>query len=230
MRSIKPLLTCAMLMLCAAAGCGMAPHVLYGKPIGGQVVDADTGRPVAGAHVAYVWESTIVPSGFTGHNSRTICYHAAATITDAQGRFRVEPWRKWSTYDVVVSDPIALVYARGYTPRQIVLQEGPVTPPTERTSERYAVKGFSGTVDERMHVLFWGLANRGCHYGKESQKSLYPMLKAIHDEARTAARTAAQQETVLIIARLAAKAALAVDPNGPGSDAVLQSFIEEHLR
>ena len=108
----------------------------------GQVVDADTGQPVAGAHVAYVWESTIVPSGFTGHNSRTICYHAAATTTDAQGRFQIEPWRKWSTYDVDVSDPIALVYARNYTPRQIVLQEGPAEPPTERPSERYALKAF----------------------------------------------------------------------------------------
>src|SRR5512141_2406839 len=173
MRPMPLLLACAMLALSAAAGCGGVPHVLHGKRLGGQVVDAGTGQPIAGVHVAYVWESTIIPSGFTGHNSRTICYHAAATTTDSRGHFLIEPWRKWSTYDVLVSDPTALVYAPNYTPRQIVLQEGPIRPPREHLSERYALKPFSGTVDERMHVLFWGLANRGCHYGKESQKSLY---------------------------------------------------------
>ena len=204
--------------------------MLYGKRLGGQVVDAGTGQPIAGVHVAYIWESTIIPSGFTGHNSRTICYHAAATTTDSRGNFLIEPWRKWSTYDVLVSDPIALVYARNYTPRQIVLQEGPIKPPRERLGERYALEPFSGTVDERMHVLFWGLANRGCHYGKESQKSLYPMLKAIYDEARQIARASEQRSTVRVIAEIAADTALARNPNGPVNDAETDKFIEEHLK
>ena len=108
--------------------------------------------------------------------------------------------------------------------------EGPIKPPREHLSERYALKPFSGTVDERMHVLFWGLANRGCHYGKESQKSLYPMLKAIYDEARAYASTQEQRDTVSVIATLAAKTALAADPTGPGIDAEVKAFKEEHLR
>jgi hypothetical protein len=220
----------ATAILAAATGCSMVPHALYGKRISGQVVDADTGQAISGVHVAFVWESTIIPSGFTGHNSRTICYHAAATTTDANGHFQIEPWRKWSTYNVDVSDPIALVYARGYTPRQIVLQEGPIEPPRERISERYALKRFAGSVDERLDAMWGGIANRGCTYGGESQKSLYPMLKAIYEEARQIAASPEHRRTVGIMAILAAKAGLARDPNGPGNDDEIRNFIEENFR
>src|SRR6476646_11799839 len=172
MRSMKLLLVCGVLSLFALASCGSLPHVLYGKRIAGQVVDAGTARPIPGVHVAYVWESTVIPQGFTGHNSQTICYHAAAALTDATGHFKIEEWREWSTYGVEVADPNALVYARDYQPRQISLHEGPIEPPRERLNEHYELKRFSGTVDERMHSLFWNLANRGCHNGQDSQKSL----------------------------------------------------------
>ncbi len=227
---MRLLLAIAILALSAGASCGILPHVLYGKRIAGQVVDADTGQPIANAHVAFIWQSTIIPSGFTGHNSRDICYHAASTMTDAQGRFRIEPWRKWSTYDVYIMDPIALIYAPKYVPRQIAIQEGPAKAPAERLSERYALKPFKGTVEERMHMLFWGLANRDCHYGGDTQKSLYPMLKSIHDEARNIARTREQESTVRIIAELAADAALATNPNAPVNDAQTDAFIKEHLQ
>jgi hypothetical protein len=227
---MKMLLVCGALFLLALASCGSMPHVLYGKRIAGQVVDAGTGQPIPGVHVAYVWESTVIPRGFTGHNSQTICYHAAAAMTDATGHFQIEPWREWSTYGVEVADPNALVYARDYQPRQISLHEGPIEPPRERLHEHYELKRFSGTVDERMHSLFWNLANRGCSYGKKSQQSLYPMLKDVHAEARNIARTDAQKSTSRIIAQLAADAALAMDPNTPADDQPVQSFIEKNMQ
>jgi len=230
MRSLRLALACAALLVSAAAGCGMIPHLLYGKRIAGQVVDAYTGQPIAGAHVAYLWESTINPSGFTGHSARTICYHAAAAVTDAQGRFEIPAWRKWSTYDVDNRDPNGLLYAPNYVPQQLVLIEGKIKPPVERLNERYDLKPFSGTVDERMNMLFFGLANRACDYGGESKKDLYSMLKAIHDEARQIARTHNQDITVSIIAEIAADAALAGDPNGPANDAQTDAFIKEHLK
>jgi len=227
---MKMLLVCGALFLLALASCGSMPHVLYGKRIAGQVVDAGTGQPIPGVHVAYVWESTVIPRGFTGHNSQTICYHAAAAMTDATGHFQIEPWREWSTYGVEVADPNALVYARDYQPRQISLHEGPIEPPRERLHEHYELKRFSGTVDERMHSLFWNLANRGCHNGKDSQKTLYPMLKEIHAEARSIARTDEERATVSIIAKLAGKAALAIDPIAAGQDAQVDAFTEQNLK
>ena len=115
MRSIKVWLACAAVVLVAAASYGTIPHVLYGKRIAGQVVDADTGSPIARVHVAFLWESDITPRGFTAHNSRTVCYHAAATTTDLEGRFQIEPWREWSTYGVEPVDPIALAQLRAAT-------------------------------------------------------------------------------------------------------------------
>src|SRR6478736_8568189 len=98
MRAMRTITAVAMVTfattLLTTAASGGAPHRLYGKHTAGQVVEAESGQPVAGAHVAFLWESTIIPSGFTGHNSRTICYHAAAAVTDAQGRFDVPAWRE----------------------------------------------------------------------------------------------------------------------------------------
>ena len=148
MRSIKVWLACAAVVLVAAASYGTIPHVLYGKRIAGQVVDADTGLPIAGVHVAFLWESDITPRGFTAHNSRTVCYHAAATTTDLEGRFQIEPWREWSTYGVEPVDPIALVYARNYAPQQLAVRDGSGDErPTDHLGERYAVEEICGTVD-----------------------------------------------------------------------------------
>ena len=227
---MRPLLLCVALAVSFTASCGMIPQLLYGKLIAGQVVDADTGRPITGVHVALLWESTINPSGFTGHNSRTICYHAAAAVTDSMGHFKVEEWNTWSTYDVDNVDPKVLVYARNYAPRQIILRGGSQRPPTERLNERYELKPFEGAPDDRLHALFYGLANQGCMYGKESQKSLFPMLKAIYEEARGIATTRDQTGTVRVLAELAADAALAEEPNSPVNNAKTDAFIEEQLK
>lgn len=230
MRSIKVLLVCGALLVLGVASCGSMPHVLYGKRIAGTVVDAATGQPIPGVHVAYVWESTVIPHGFTGHNSQTICYHAAAAITDATGRFEIEPWREWSTYGVEVADPNALVYARDYQPRQISLHEGPIEPPRERLDERYELKRFSGTVEERIDAMWGGIANRGCMYGKESQKSLFPMLKAMYEEARSIANSETTKQRVYFLGVMAADAALAPDPNGPSNSSDVERFIAEKLK
>ena len=217
-------------VMSTTAAAGLFPHRLYGKRIAGQVVDAATRHPVAGAHVAFVWESAIIPSGFTGHNSRDICYHAAATITDQQGRFEIPPWQEWSTFDVEVHDPAALVYAPRYVPAQINLREGTLKPPIERPNERYEIRAFNGTVDERLDVMWWGIANRGCSYGGESQRSLFPMLKAMYVEARQIATTDQQRKRVNGYAVMAARAAIATDPNGPANIAEVDQFIKEKLK
>ena len=230
MKGSKVVFVVALLVIAATAAASLFPHRLYGKRIAGRVVDAATGQPIAGAHVAYLWESGIIPSGFTGHNSRDICYHAAAAVTDARGRFEIAPWKEWSTYDVEVHDPEALVYAPRYLPRQIVLREGKLKPPQERPNERYELHAFSGTIDERLKSMWWGVANRGCSYGGASQRSLFPMLKAMYDEARHIATTEQQTKQVNGYAVMAANVAIAADPNGPSNNAEIERFIREKLQ
>jgi hypothetical protein len=216
--------------LFGAAALAKLPHVLYGKRIAGQVVDAESGKPLSGVHVALLWRSGIIPSGFTGHNSRDICYHAAAAVTDETGHFDIPSWHKWSTYDVFLVDPVVLVYARGYTPVQDLIPGDPKRDPAEHLTERFALHAFKGSTDQHLDKLFFGLANQGCMYGGDSQKSLYPMLQAIFSEARRLATTPTQIESLHSFATQAAYAALALDPSGPAHQDMVDAFIGEHLK
>jgi len=209
---------------------GLIPHLLYGKRIAGQVVDAETGKPIQNAYVIALWESPIFPSAFTGHNSREICYHAAVAKTGLDGQFEVAAWKKWSHYDVHNFEPIVNVYVPHYIPLFVSLQSSDGSEPVERVTEHYALTPFIGTHEERSNMLFRGLANHDCRYGGESQKALFPMLQAIYGELSKIAKTNDERDTLDVIARIAAKAALAIDPNGPAHDEEVQRFIRENLR
>lgn len=223
-------LTCLTIACPPSAFGGVIPHLLYGKRISGQVVDAETGKPIENAFVTVVWESPIFSSAFTGHNARDICYHAAAAKTDRDGRFEVAPWKKWSHYAVRNFEPTVIVYLPTYDPLFVVLQPSNNSEPVEHIGEHYAVKRFKGTNNERSNMLFWGVANRDCRYGGESQKALFPMLKAIYGELSKVAKTNDERDTVDVVARIAAKSALALDPNGPADDEEVRRFIRENLQ
>lgn len=229
-RSTKAILAVSAIVVAAVIVFQFLPHRLYGEPVAGHVVDAQSGEPIKGAHVTLYWESPIEPHGFTAHSSRDICFHAAATITDSQGHFAIPAWSEWSHYSVESHDPIAIVYARGYTPRQVVMYAGPLQPPVARPNERFELSRFSGSVDERLEVMWRGIANHGCGYGGESQKSLFPMLKAMYEEAAQIASTDAQRQHVSSYAVMAANAAIAADPNGPSNDKEVEQFISEQLK
>ena len=230
MRIVYVVISCIAVGLFGAMAIAKLPHALYGKRIAGQVVDAETGAPIPGAHVAFLWESTIIPSGFTGHNARDICYHAAATVTDRDGKFEVPGWRKWSTYDVYFTDPYAIVYVRAYEPFSRPLHVGPSSAPIDRPDQRFELKLFSGDVNQRINMLFFNLANKGCDYGKQSQKSLYPMLKNVYHEASEIAHSVEEKRTAHVIAEFAANAAMAVNPNSAVDIARTEAFIREELR
>ena len=94
---------------------------------------------------------------------------------------------------------------------------------------RYALKKFSGGTEQRLEMLFWNLANRSCAYGGASQKSLYPMLKAIYSEARSIAATKSDRQTLRLIAEFAADAGLARQPNQSINEGEIDKFIRENL-
>jgi hypothetical protein len=84
-------LVVAMLPL---VGCDGAPSTLFGKRIDGVSPRRRHGSAVSGAYVTYRWEGEAMGGALSGHNSPIICYHAAAAVTDAQGRFHIHPWEK----------------------------------------------------------------------------------------------------------------------------------------
>jgi hypothetical protein len=225
-----PFVSFLAIALTPNAYAGFVPHMLYGKRVAGQVVDAETGTPIEGAHVALLWRSGIVPRGFTGHNSRDICYHAAATTTDAYGKFEIPAWKEWSTYDVVLVGPTVLVYKVGFKPIQMLTQRESERGPMEHLNERYKLSRFTGSAKERLDSLYYGLANQGCDYGGLSQKTLYPMLKSIYTEARSIAHAPEETKTLSSFATQAAYAALALDPQGPARENEVKAFIAENLK
>jgi hypothetical protein len=150
-------------------------------------------------------------------------------VTDASGRFDVPAWHKWSKYDVFLVDPIVLVYTAEYEPIEDLLKGDPSRDPEEHRAQRYVLRRFKGTTEQRVDSLSGGL-DQGCFYGGESQKSLFPMLKAIFYEVRAISNTPPQIARVHAFAVEAAYAALALDPSGPAHEAEVEAFIAEHLK
>jgi hypothetical protein len=76
-------------------------------PFRGQVVDFDTGEPIAGAYVMAMW----IREPPSLHYQEWV-YDARETVTDADGRFEIPYERRWIT--AWVNPPRIDVFAPGY--------------------------------------------------------------------------------------------------------------------
>ena len=114
---------CAVaLMLMAACRTGQEQW----GPFRGQVVDAETGEPIAGAHVMALW----IREPPSLHYQQWV-YDARETVTDADGRFEIPYERRWLT--AWVNPPRIDVFAPGYqmrAPRTIASAHQPYIDPT----------------------------------------------------------------------------------------------------
>ena len=104
-----------LLMILTSAACRMGP-AQWG-PFRGQIVDADTGAPIPGAHFMVMWERD---NPNPVHWTQTF-YDAQETITDADGRFEIPRQRRFFT--LLVSAPRFDAFAPGY-----VAESSEVTP------------------------------------------------------------------------------------------------------
>jgi hypothetical protein len=96
--------------------------------IRGQVVDAETNAPIAGAAVIGLWEVELLPNpaeillgltiGGHGNVKRRIGYVREA-VTDAEGRFEVPAWSvsdQWTIGTLPSYGGVVWFYAPGYAP------------------------------------------------------------------------------------------------------------------
>ena len=95
-----------LLVFLVAAGCRMGP-AQWG-PFRGQIVDADTGAPIAGAHFMVMWERDH-PNPV--HWTQSF-YDAQETVTDPDGRFEIPRQRRLFT--LFVRGPVFAAFAPGY--------------------------------------------------------------------------------------------------------------------
>ncbi len=64
------------------AGCGKA-----GLPFSGQVIDAETGKPIEGVFVLAFWKGEV---GL--FDAQSICYHVETAVSDDEGQFHIPGW------------------------------------------------------------------------------------------------------------------------------------------
>ena len=104
-----------LLVFLMAAGCRMGP-AQWG-PFRGQIVDAETGAPIPGAHFMVMWERD---NPNPVHWTQSF-YDAQETVTDAEGRFEIP--RQGRFFTLLVSAPRFDAFAPGY-----IAESSEVTP------------------------------------------------------------------------------------------------------
>jgi hypothetical protein len=207
-----------MFALFPLSACGLS-----NGPIEGQVFEAGTHKPLAGAIVIVRWHGTYsIPFADT----RSSCYHVETATTDAQGHFKTPAWTEKSKGFLFSGDYwIDNMYKSGY-------QE--YWPPSFINSDEYKknvrfMEPFKGTREERVANLSALIRGTFCERADKSLKNAYGMYLAIYEEAKPLATNQKDQETLQWIRRIAAISWVSQLLKS-SSSAEEERLIDEHLR
>jgi hypothetical protein len=214
------------LMHCAFAAllpmlAACAPPMLYSLGVSGRVVEEGSDRPVGDALVGVIWSAKVVPKGFTGHNTSTVCYHAASATADAQGRYSVPRWFKAQKEGVANGDYAAFAYKEGYS---FAFSRGGTV----------AMRRFEGSNVDRLQQLFRSVPR--CFDAGASARSLYPIREATYLEAQRLMQSeemaGRENAQILNVLRLqAADAFIAEDDLTMAQrEAKANAFLQDHLK
>jgi len=157
------------------AGCGKV-----GLPFPGQVVDAETGRPIEGAFVLALWKGEV---GL--FDAQSICYHVETTVSDEDGRFRIPGWIGAGHFGVMNSYVSTAVYKQDY---EDVF--------ARKSSNRLVLRRFKGTSEKRFGQLVKLVGPICDSKGKTSVEKLLPLSKLIYKEAKDIAYTNTDTKTL----------------------------------
>lgn len=120
------------LTLSLIAGCG---HLVYSSgPYSGQVVDADTGRPVAGAAVVAIWTREIP----VGAHMPEQDWDVYETLTDGHGEFAIPRRTHFTPYGWILEPKLTVYYPAyaagyaGYYGRDVPAADRPPRDPRDR--------------------------------------------------------------------------------------------------
>lgn len=238
-----------ILLLAAIPTAGQLPIT---GPIDGQVLDSESGRPVAGAIVVAYWKGELVGTLQT----QSVCVYVETTVSDADGRFH---FNVWTEPTIAVGVQVALnAYKQGFESVGSALQyqkwidsRGSTTWIVYRRGHPYEVlqtfpdeqsargathptnrylKPFTGTADQRFEYLSGPVyTGMGCFAGVleplASNRNLYPLYKAAFQEAKPLARTPEQQQRLRMMRLIAVS-----EWQGPGSGPGIPRTIPEEIK
>ena len=136
-----PWIVLAMLCIVAIPVLYRAFATLRGEAVEGRVVDAQTGKPIAGAVVYAIWEGART----TWVRSDSYCVWADSVRPDARGHFHLAAWSKHDSDSADISNIGRYLY--GYAPGY------EITLATDDRNSDLRMKPFAGTLDERFGQL-----------------------------------------------------------------------------
>jgi hypothetical protein len=138
----------------------------------GIVLEKDTSKPIAGAHVVAAWHGVMV----TPVQDRSICYHVEATTTDKDGRFEMSELSGNLNPILMNRSRDLWIFVPGYKK----------APDAGMNPLRAFMEPESGTTSEQFKRLPFSYV-MGCRI--PDKKVLLPLLRALYPEAKRLAST-----------------------------------------
>jgi hypothetical protein len=177
-----------MFALIPLSACGLS-----NGPIEGQVFEAGTHKPIAGAIVIVRWHGTYsIPFADT----RSSCYHVETATTDAHGHFKTPAWTAKSKGFLFSGDYWEInMYKSGYLE---YWQPSFINSDEYHKNVRF-MEPFKGTREERVEQLKRLSEATSCPAAGESSKHLIPFEEALYDEALSIAVTQQDKRIVEIL-------------------------------
>ena len=189
MKRTYPILMLSLLLLPLAA-CGSGKSEPSSGPVTGQILEAGTKKPIGGVIVLVRWLGI-----YSLPFARPSCYHVETATTDAEGRFHTEAWR------APKAPPEPSAFTLGSARIDAVYKAGYETywpPGFDRTQDYkqniYYLAPFKGAREDRVGYLMH-LSNGADCYGAD-EKPLFPLQKALYQEAKNLAFTPQDQDSV----------------------------------
>ena len=175
------------LMLLPLTACGLS-----GGPFEGQVLEANTNKPIPGAIVIARWQGSYDQLV----DSQTVCYHVETATTDAGGYYKIPAWHEMTKGPFFSQGPWLIdAYKAGYET---------YWPPGFGSSEAYKknvryLAPFKGTREDRLEQLRRLNESTGCPDAGQSKENRLILQKALYDEARLLAVTLQDKGVVEIL-------------------------------
>lgn len=170
--------TVLLLIILQITGCGMV-----GLPVTGQVMDAETGKPIEGAIVIARW----VGVNFISSN---VCIHVETAISDEKGKFQIPGWFGGDGFGISRVTVFTNAYKLGYEEAYgLEIYKG-----DRKHKGDIKMKIFKGNNTHRMEYL--RSLTVSCYSGGESEENTLVLRKAIYEEAKDIAITAEDKKNV----------------------------------
>jgi hypothetical protein len=142
--------------------CVFGPPFYWGEEIHGRVVDAGTGKPVAGAVVVADWK---LYAGGYGHGGHADSLLIEETITNDDGQFQFRQWgpQRRPASEILQDAPWLTVFKRGYEHRALnnEVSSNSVVRKSDWVGKDIPLKQYNGSAAGRLDTIWLVLSLSG---------------------------------------------------------------------